>query len=329
MGESFSGWQDLGRALFGGRADNVRAYQQGAQGAAQLERMLSEARIKRSEALARDRMQQALVDNGANPQEAALLSTVFAAGYNPEQLSGYQLDRQKYGVGDEAATAARGGNVDLMNNLLSVFKGEPRERTKIDSGIAFDPYMPAATQALRTTPVADANIAAINALAGQREAAATAAGAQADLRNRTDPNLRVGSGGKGQPPVLLQGQPPATYVPQPGEVSLESVLRGEGLPPEIIAQIGRAAESGQDFAVTVPPTRPPMRPGAGAQVTTSPKPAKPAAPASGPKKRFTEADALQALADAREAVRRGLVTKEEAKRRLRAAGMPRTAELIR
>lgn len=331
MSESYAGWRDLGAALLGGGQNKAQAYSQGAQNAARLEGMLAEARIKRSEAMARDRFQQDLVRNGVRPEEAAVLSTAFAAGYNPEQLSGYQQDRQKIGFGEEGADAARTGNMDLLNNFLSLIEGKPRERTKIDSGIAFDPYGPAATQPLRTTPVADATIAATRALAGQREASAGAAEALGDLRGRTDPNLRVASGGKGQAPTLLRGTPPPTYTPAPGEVSLESVLRGEGLPPEIIQQIGRAAEAGQDFQIKVPPTRPPMRPGAGTQVETMPRPAAPARPPAGnpPRPSVTQESALQALADAREAIRRGLVTKEEAKRRLKAAGMPRTAELIR
>lgn len=334
MSESFAGWGQLGNALFGG-GDRSGAYMKGAQGAAQLERMLAEARIKRDEALQRSKVAETLTATGMDPAQAQMLSTVFGAGYNPAQLGDYQRDQQTIGITGEAADAARGGNLDLLNNLATVLSGKPRERTQITGGMAFDPFAPP-TQGMQTTPTGLADIAATLALGRERDAGArqndagaaenfaqaTAAQAQADLRGRTDPNIRVASGGKDKPSSLLTAPPPPTYVPKPGEVSLEAALRGEGLPPEVIAQIGRAAESGQDFSVTVPPAgRPAPRPGV---------PAAAAAPAAKPPARqFSKEDALQSLKDAREAVRRGLVTKEEARRRLRDAGMTRTAEMLK
>lgn len=312
MSEGYGGFRDMGSVLFGG-ADTRGAYNKGAQGAAELETLLAKARMAKDQAMKRAEFRRTLEQNGVPPQQAAILDAAFGSDYNPEQLSGYQSDQQKMGLTGEAADLARGGNVDAMNNILTVITGKPRERTNIQDKTMFDPYAPP-DQSVQTTPMGLADIVATQALGRERDAGAAAkyasggaAESLSDLRDRTNPNLRVGSGGKGQAPVLLEGQPPSGYVPQTGDVSLESILRADGLSPDIISQIGLAAESGKDFAVTVPP--------AGRAAAAVPG-------------KFTQADALQALKDAREAIKRGLLTPAQAKKRLQDAGMTKTAEFI-
>ena len=318
MGAPYQGYANLGEAIFG-RGNRQDAYNRGATEAAQLELLLAKARQEVDQARKRSEYRQTLIQNGVPAEVASILDAAQGSGYNPEQISGYRLGTQRFDLTGEAAGMARSGNVDAMNNLLTVINGSPRVRTNITQGMAFDPYA-APQQQMQTTPVGLADIAMRAAQGRNYDASAAESYADADLRNRTNPNIRVGSSGRGQPPVLLQGPPPPNYAPKPGEVSLESILRAEGLTPDQIAQAVRAEESGQGFSVTIPPTRPPMRAGAGAQVQTAPAQQAP---------RPTEQEAVQALADAREAIRRGLITPEEAKRRLRAAGMTRTAERIK
>ena len=242
------------------------------------------------------------------PEQAGALATIGRGGFgNFPQLVQGQSGLFDLGQTQTAAKMALQPNVDtrMMNRVLAarVAGGGPLEPNQVDpEGMAAALLAKEQAQAGNYRASADA-----------RYASGNAANSLAELRNRTDPNIRVGSGGKGLASVILQGQPPAAYVPQPGEVSLEAALAGENLPPEIMAQIGRAAESGQDFAVTVPPAR-----RAAPARTTAP-----AAPA-----KFTQADALQALKDAREAIKRGVITPEEAKKRLQDAGMTKTAEFI-
>lgn len=181
-------------------------------------------------------------------EQAVGLATIGRGGFgNFPQLAQGQSRLFDLGQTQQAAQIATQENPDvaMMNRVLAarVSGGGRLTPNQVDpEGLA---------AALLAKEQAQAG--SYRASADARYASANAANAQADLRNRTDPNIRVGSGGKGLASVLLQGRPPAAYVPQPGEVSLEAALAGENLPPEIMAQIGRAAESGQDFAVTVPP----------------------------------------------------------------------------
>lgn len=203
MSEGYGGFRDLGAALFGGGGRTQAAYQEGARGAAQTDLLLSQAKIKRDEAMKRSQLTEQLTAAGIPPEQASMLSTALGAGYNPEQISGYRGDVQKQGIIDESLGAARGGNIDLLNNLATVLEGKPRERTQITQGMAFDPYA-APGQVMQTTPVGGADIAATLALGRERDAGAveniataSAADALAGLRTRTDPNVRASGGAAG------------------------------------------------------------------------------------------------------------------------------------
>lgn len=103
-------------------------------------------------------------------------------------------------------------------------------------------------------------------------------------------------------PASMGRSPPAGLPQSVADTSqLEADLSRDGAPPEAISEIVRSITQGRDFNVQVPAQQ----------------------------RRFTAEDAQQALADAREAIRRGVITPEEAKRRLQAAGMTQTAEFIR
>ncbi|MES2533354.1 MAG: hypothetical protein V4636_20085 [Pseudomonadota bacterium] len=194
MSEGYGGFRDLGAALFGNGGRTQAAYQDGARGAAQTDLLLSQAKIKRDEAMQRSQVFDALVANKVPPEQARVISTSMGAGYDPRQISGYQGDVQKQGIVDESLGAARSGNLDLLNNLATVLEGKPRQRTQITQGMAFDPYSNP-NQQMQTTPVAAADIASTFALGRERDAGAvenyadaSAANALAGLRVRTDPN---------------------------------------------------------------------------------------------------------------------------------------------
>lgn len=194
MSEGYGGFRDLGAALFGNGGRTQAAYQEGARGAAQTDLLLSQAKIKRDEAMKRSQLTEQLTAAGVPPEQASMLSTALGAGYNPEQISGYRGDVQKQGIIDESLGAARGGNIDLLNNLATLLEGKPRQRTQITQGMAFDPYANP-NQQMQTTPVAAADIASTFALGRERDAGAvenyadaSAANALAGLRIRTDPN---------------------------------------------------------------------------------------------------------------------------------------------
>ena len=193
MGSPYAGYSNIGEALFGGGARKREAFNQGASQAAQLELLLAKARQEVDQAQKRAQFRQTLEQQGIAPEQAAILDATFGSGYDPTKLSGYQGDQQRIGLTGEAAGLARGGDVDAMNNILTVIDGKPRTRTQITGGMAFDPYA-APQQAMQTTPVGLADIAATAALGRQRDAGAAESYAAAALRNRTDPNIRAGGG---------------------------------------------------------------------------------------------------------------------------------------
>lgn len=204
MSEGYGGFRDLGAALFGNGGRTQAAYQDGMRGAAQTDAMLMDAKMKRQKAMAMSELADKIAATGQFPPEvASMISTAMLSGNDPTKISGYRGDVQKQGIIDESLGAARGGNIDLLNNLATVLEGKPRERTQITQGMAFDPYA-APNQQMQTTPVGGADIAATLALGRERDAGAaenyataSAADALAGLRTRTDPNVRAPGGAGG------------------------------------------------------------------------------------------------------------------------------------
>lgn len=194
MGSPYEGYSNIGEALFGGGARKREAFHQGASQASQLELLLAKARQEVDQAQKRSQFRQTLEQQGIAPEQAAILDATFGSGYDPTKLSGYQGDQQRIGLTGEAAGLARGGDVDAMNNILTVISGQPRARTQIVDKTMFDPYA-APQQPVQTTPMGLADIAATAALGRQRDAGAAESYADAALRNRTDPNIRAGGGG--------------------------------------------------------------------------------------------------------------------------------------
>lgn len=367
------GWGRLGQALAGGNTG--AAYERGAQSAARVANWLADARKAETEGRllldkerARQQFESSLVASGETPDTAKMLSNAFGAGYNPEQLSGYQTDRQKIGLSNEAAAAARGGDIDLMNNLLTAFQGKPRERTNITGGVAYDPYA-APGQPVAVTPTGQADIGATQALATQRYASAGENNAHAALYGRTDPNrsaagsnaytaptqgslaasfagedgavasdqardfmiwrqanpqyrngeqalaayLAASGGGSDGVQIISANRPGSMTIRPPNREDetkrMTAELASTGATPEMIDEILTNAFAGKDFKVVQP---------AGNEADAGAA----RAPAT---RAWSQADALQALADAREAVRRGALSREQAQQRLLKAGLGNVA----
>lgn len=369
------GWGKLGAALGGGGSN---AYNRGMESAARTDMILRKAAEERDKALAREGRMEALRKAGVPEEKASLLNTLFNAGDNPEQVSGYQLDTQKLDLTNEAATAARGGNIDAANDLLTVLSGKPRERTAITGGMAYDAFKDP-SQAMAVTPVGAADIAATGALARERSA-----GAQENLAHAALYGVQTAAGG--WKPDSPNSKPEAFTGPTQGSLTAVFSSGEEGeLDTNAVRdfQVWRNANpqyrNGEEaLGAYVAASKPtggvriidPRRPGSmtqspaplsqvfasgdsaidavaaqiesetGVKLTPAQRQAikagtfemKASDPASKPSSAAPAAvidPAVQrALSDAREAVRRGLLTKEQARARLIQAGMANIAERL-
>lgn len=336
-----------------------------AQNIGRAKKTAAEARITEDELAQRGGLADAILavsqPGVLSPEQAAGLATIGRAGFgNFPQLVQGQSGLFDLGQTQRAAQMATQQNPDtaMLNRVLAarVTGGGPLSPQETDpEGLA---------AALIGTERAQAG--SYQANAAQNYASARAADALAALRARTDPNMRSGgavqtggtlgadsmamfsrpnpmdpsakpqfdpgqyqdflqwwqsTGGEGNindaarrwvtirnptfidptNPASMTQRPPAPMPQSVADTSqLEAALRGDGAPPEVVSQIVRSITQGKDFNVQVPAQQ-----------------------------RFTAEDAQQALADAREAIRRGVISPEEAKRRLREAGMTQTAEFIR
>lgn len=122
-----AGWDELGRVL-GGGLNTEAAYQRGQTRAAQLEGLIAQARIKKSEADARANLPGALTKLDA----PADLATLFAAGIDPRQLSGYTGDVQEQGFRGDAASRALAGDWGGANAALMGIANGPQQLAKIE-----------------------------------------------------------------------------------------------------------------------------------------------------------------------------------------------------
>ena len=123
-----AGWDELGRTI--GRSGNTTdAYQRGQTKAAQLEGLISQARVKRAEADAIANAPGALVKLGL----PADLATVLQAGWDPTKLSGYSGDMQEQGFRGDAASRALAGDWGGANAALMGVASGPQQLAKIES----------------------------------------------------------------------------------------------------------------------------------------------------------------------------------------------------
>jgi len=181
-----TGWNKLGQA-FGG-FDTSEAEEQGALGVARVESALMKARKQRDELNALEELGTEIGDMVGDEDAGRQIATILRAGKNPEQVTGARLDMQRYGLTNEAATAGREGELDLMNVLLSAGAGKPMVRNKVEGNTIIDPFQADARP--RTTDIGEA-------MAGAYDARAEAA-----LRPRTPSAGRASKA----PEVQLQEQ---------------------------------------------------------------------------------------------------------------------------
>jgi hypothetical protein len=169
----FGQGSEIGKALFG---STQASYDKGAHNAVTLQSALLDARKKRREEMAAEGVREKMIAAGIPPDKADLLSTMFGAGYNPTQLSGYQADEQGVGFRNELMDMVRGGaGIGEINPGLAVIDGKPVQlQRSMGQGVytpnAYDP-----TSEPQTNELGDALVGAADALAGQRAATGQAA----------------------------------------------------------------------------------------------------------------------------------------------------------
>jgi len=196
-----SGWaafgSALGRGLGGGDDPRSRALmEQGATGETRLQVALMDAKRKRDEDIARAAINGAAIGSAQKDPAAAndLLANLFRAGYNPEQLSGYQRETLGTAIQQDAYDRARGGaEVADLNPLLAVMNGKPVEVSTVRDGVSFNPYATPDNNRFDPTQVGIAEIMQKGAQAEASRAAAANSYAHA-ARTRALP-LTSGAGG--------------------------------------------------------------------------------------------------------------------------------------
>lgn len=174
------GWFRAGAAL--GGVDTSAAERQGAQSVASIESALMRARKQRDELNALDELSTEVGDMLGDEDLGRQFATILRAGKNPEQVTGAQLDLQRFGTTNDAVAAGTEGNVDLMNVLLSAASGKPMVQNKVEGNTIISPYTEDANA--RTTEIGAA-------LAGKYDAQAAKAAMAPAPRARKEPEAML------------------------------------------------------------------------------------------------------------------------------------------
>lgn len=170
-----AGWDELGRVL-GGGVNTEAAYQRGQTRAAQLEGLIAQARIKKSEADARANLPGALTKLDA----PADLATLFAAGIDPRQLSGYTKEVQEQGFRGDAASRALAGDWGGANAALMGVASGPQQLAKIEGQNLLSNVFLEGGGGISTTEQGRSSMAADAARARASDASAASSYASAD-----------------------------------------------------------------------------------------------------------------------------------------------------
>lgn len=174
-----AGWDELGRVL-GGGLNTEAAYQRGQTRAAQLEGLIAQARIKKSEADARANLPGALTKLDA----PADLATLFAAGIDPRQLSGYTKEVQEQGFRGDAASRALAGDWGGANAALMGVASGPQQLAKIEGQNLLSNVFLEGGGGISTTEQGRADIRQSDASAAASRASAANSYASADSTRR-------------------------------------------------------------------------------------------------------------------------------------------------
>ena len=184
--------QALGEILSGG-GGSTPAYSQAMSRGSAAYKQLAEAKIKTDELNARERAQEsirALYPEG-DPRGAAFADAT-AAGYgNLDQVTQSDVNITKGNLLRKAADEALGGgDMGAINDLLTVYQGQPRKRTDVQGNTIIDPYGPTD----QTTRMTDY---------GAAQAGSAATRAEAALTNANRPR---GTGGRSADPAQAAEQ---------------------------------------------------------------------------------------------------------------------------
>lgn len=181
------GWASVGQALAGlGGAGRDDAYNRGMAKAAQLDQLVQTARFSREKAMeaedarkGRGGFAQAAIAAGIPEAQAGLLSSAFAAGYDPTKVSGYQGATQEQGFRGDAVARALAGDFGAANaNLMGVANG-PVELASVQGQNLINNRLLEGGGGITTTEQGRAGIAADAARAASSYASANSANASA------------------------------------------------------------------------------------------------------------------------------------------------------
>lgn len=203
------GWASVGQALAGlsgaGRED---AYNRGMAKAAQLDQLVQTARFSREKAMeaedarkGRGGFAPAAVAAGIPEAQAGLLSSAFAAGYDPTKLSGYLGATQEQGFREGAVGRALAGDFGGGNAYLMGVANGPVELASVQGQNLINNRLLEGGGGISTTEQGRAGMAADAARAAASYASANSSNAsaartrQAMTLDRAD--TMGGSGGRG------------------------------------------------------------------------------------------------------------------------------------
>lgn len=235
-----------------------------------------------------------------DPQALAALVRSGNAG-NYQQITAGSQNLADLVLQSDAVKMAQDPNADvaMLNRVLAARTGNPLS--------ANEAVAPSLGQAMVDKERAliglqNARATAAQAQAGRYGTAAQLDAARADLAARTNPNLRVGKKGS----ELMGPSLGQQLVPVPGGYAEPGAMVAPEAQRDFEQSAGRPM-TGEEMATIA----------SGGTVTIPP-----------PQQGFTQAEAMQALQDARKAVASGRITKAEAQARLRKAGLVKTAERL-
>lgn len=181
------GWTSVGQALAGlGGAGSQNAYDRGMAKAAQLDQLVQTARYSREKAMeaedarkGRGGFAPAAIAAGIPEAQAGLLSSAFAAGYDPTKLSGYLGDTQERGFREGAVGRALAGDFGGGNAYLMGVANGPVELASVQGQNLIANRLLEGGGGITTTEQGRAGIAADAARAAASYASANSSNASA------------------------------------------------------------------------------------------------------------------------------------------------------
>ena len=181
------GWASVGQALAGlGGAGRQNAYDRGMAKAAQLDQLVQTARYSREKAMeaedarkGRGGFAPAAIAAGIPEAQAGLLSSAFAAGYDPTKLSGYLGDTQERGFREGAVGRALAGDFGGGNAYLMGVANGPVELASVQGQNLINNRLLEGGGGITTTEQGRAGIAADAARAVASYASANSSNASA------------------------------------------------------------------------------------------------------------------------------------------------------